>query len=103
MEIKSSMWLVFTRMSAVPQNIIGTVEVIKPLITDKDINAKFVEKIVNDKKVINLADAKIIVAGGRGVKNAEGFDLTKQLAEKLGAEVGASRAIVDSGEVSKYI
>ena len=81
------------------ENIIGTVEVIKPSITDNEINAKFIEKIVSDKKIINIADAKIIVAGGRGIKNAEGFELIKQLAEKLGGEVGASRAIVDGGLV----
>lgn len=46
---------------------------------------------------INLADAEIIVAGGRGLKNSEGFALIRQLAEQLGAGVGASRAAVDSG------
>lgn len=81
------------------ENISGTMEMIKPLITEEDINARFIKKIINTKKMINLSDAKIIVSGGRGVKNTEGLELIKQLAEKLGGEVGASRAIVDSGLV----
>ncbi|MGE4540681.1 MAG: electron transfer flavoprotein subunit alpha/FixB family protein [Bacteroidales bacterium] len=81
------------------ENSTAAMEVIKPLITESDIHAKFIKKIISDKKMVNLCDAQIIVSGGRGVKNEEGFALIRQLAEKLGAEVGASRGIVDSGLV----
>jgi len=48
----------------------------------------------------SLENARIIVSGGRGVGGPEGFKLIRELAEVLGAEVGASRAAVDAGWIS---
>ena len=50
---------------------------------------------------VNLKGAQVIVAGGVGVGSKENFDLILQLAHTLGGEVGASRAAVDAGYVSK--
>jgi len=48
---------------------------------------------------INLAEADVIIAGGRGMKNGENFTILSRCAEKLNAAVGASRVAVDSGWV----
>ena len=59
--------------------------------------AKFVEFIKSKGDGLDLSEAEIIVAGGRGVGKPEGFDLLHKLADRLGGAVAASRAPVDSG------
>lgn len=63
-------------------------------------DADFVVSIIDrhiEKSKINIKNASIIVAGGYGVGSKENFQMLFQLAETLGAEVGASRAAVDAG------
>ncbi|RKY68772.1 MAG: electron transfer flavoprotein subunit alpha [Candidatus Latescibacterota bacterium] len=60
-------------------------------------------KIINfipSTETVNLADAQIIVSGGRGLGAADNFRLIEDLADVLGAAVGASRAAVDAGWIS---
>ena len=67
-------------------------------------NADFMTEIikrVREEKSVNLKGAQIIVSGGIGVETKENFDLIIELAHVLGGEVGASRAAVDAGLVSK--
>ncbi|MEQ1831968.1 MAG: electron transfer flavoprotein subunit alpha/FixB family protein, partial [Candidatus Eisenbacteria bacterium] len=45
----------------------------------------------------DLTESEVIVSGGRGLKGPEHFALVEQLADALGATVGASRAVVDAG------
>jgi electron transfer flavoprotein alpha subunit len=49
---------------------------------------------------VNLHEADIIVAGGRGIGDEKGFKLLEELAEAIGGSVGASRAVVDEGWIS---
>ena len=49
---------------------------------------------------VNLAEAKIIVSGGRGLGCPEKFALVRDLAKTMGGSVGASRAVVDAGWIS---
>ena len=48
------------------------------------------------ESTVNIAEADIIVAGGRGLQKPENFDVLKELAEAVGGGIGASRAAVDS-------
>lgn len=65
-------------------------------ISDEDFVVEILERNIEARKV-NLGAASVIVAGGYGVGSRENFQLLYQLAETLGAEVGASRAAVDAG------
>ncbi|MEX1139923.1 MAG: electron transfer flavoprotein subunit alpha/FixB family protein [Bacteroidota bacterium] len=56
-----------------------------------------VKEIAQSSGKIDVAEAEIIVSGGRGLKGPEHFKLIEELAEVLGAAVGASRAVVDAG------
>jgi len=59
---------------------------------------KLLEFCQNTEELINSLDsAKVIVAGGKGVKTKEGFELLKIFAQNLGGTIGASRGAVDMG------
>jgi electron transfer flavoprotein alpha subunit len=74
----------------------GKVIQVTPALAEEDIKNK-VTGFAAAEGQVSLADAGIIVSGGRGVNGAEGFAPIRELAQVLGAAVGASRAAVDAG------
>ncbi|GIQ67525.1 electron transfer flavoprotein subunit alpha/FixB family protein [Xylanibacillus composti] len=63
---------------------------------EDDIAAKVLD-FVRDQTSVNLEEAEVIVAGGRGLGGPDAFRLLEELAEAMGGVVGASRAAVDAG------
>ncbi|GAA0456579.1 electron transfer flavoprotein subunit alpha/FixB family protein [Alkalibacillus silvisoli] len=63
----------------------------------KDLRTTIQEVIRKASEGVDLSEANIIVAGGRGVKSEEGFEPLYELADELGAAVGASRGACDAG------
>jgi len=55
------------------------------------------ETVVNTTDQVNIQEVETLVAGGRGLDSAKGFELIRELAAELGGAVAASRAAVDSG------
>jgi electron transfer flavoprotein alpha subunit len=91
------------RVMKVPKPDTGrTGTIITESIIDEDLagTKKILEVYHSDENTVNLADAQIIISGGRGVKGPKGFELLKKLANKVEGAVGASRAAVDAGWIA---
>ncbi len=79
----------------------GEIIKLNPDISEKDMTTRIIDIIKETKKKVNLEEAEIIVSGGRGLGKKENFKLIEDLAKLLNAEIGSSRAAVDSGWVEK--
>ena len=71
-------------------------EIVVKEIADVNLKSRVTSFIKSEGK-LDVAEADIIVSGGRGMKGPENFHLVEELADALGAAVGASRAVVDAG------
>ncbi len=73
------------------------VEEVTPVLNVNEIRTIFKGVKQSEKASVDVTEAQIIVAGGRGMKSAENFALLEGLANEISAAVGASRAAVDAG------
>ncbi len=77
------------------------IRILEKNFTEKDSVTKILKIIEKEQQTINLEDAEIIVAGGRGVGSKEGFELIRELASVLGAELGGSRVTIELSWLSQ--
>jgi electron transfer flavoprotein alpha subunit len=98
-EGSSSPAIATTRPNAFPleEAGAGAAEVISIAYSPIEAKAKVVEQKAPEAGEISLAEADIIVTGGRGLKEATNFSFVRDLAHAIGGAVGASRATVDAG------
>lgn len=78
----------------------GVVENVTPQFQPQDLSLQVLSRELRQPSV-HLKDAPVIVAGGAGVEGPEEFAMLRELANLMGGEVGASRAAVDAGYVSR--
>jgi len=73
------------------------VEAFTPSLSEADLLVRVSEHVPTVSSGVSLAEAKVVISGGRGVGSAEGFAIIEELAELLGAAVGCSRVVTSAG------
>jgi len=87
-------------VTAEPAASAGTVTAVAPAAGDSLPLVRVVERVPAEAAAASIDDARIIVAGGRGVGGPEGFGVIRDLADALSGAVGATRAVVDAGWIA---
>ena len=85
------------RMGQRDENRQGTIEDVKINFDKSKFRVRVLETVKQTKNLVDITEAHVLISGGRGVGIAEGFDMLRAMANTIGAEVSASRAMVDAG------
>lgn len=85
------------RMLAADASRKGEIENFTPNFDRSKFRVKVIETVKEEKTLIDITEANVLVSGGRGVGTEGGFEKLRDLAEVLEAEVSSSRAMVDAG------
>jgi electron transfer flavoprotein alpha subunit len=95
-------FFVTVRPKVFDESTAGDGEVVSETVADSAFEAKTTvkESVADTGQSINLTEADIIVAAGRGIRGQENLPIIQKLADAMGAAVGASRAIVDTGWIA---
>ena len=68
-----------------------------PDLIDKDFRVRVTSRLVPESDKVSLADARVVVSGGRGVGSSSGFESLEELAQLLGGAIGCSRVVTNKG------
>jgi electron transfer flavoprotein alpha subunit len=74
-----------------------SIEAFTPTLSDDDLRVAVARRLEPDRSGVSLADARVVVGGGRGVGSPEAFTAIEELAGLLGAAVGVSRVVTSQG------
>ena len=88
-------------MPAKDESRTGEIELVDAGLSMDDRNVEILSVVHDDKKAVDITEAKVLVSGGRGVSGAEGYEPLRELAAVLGGEVSSSRIGVDNGWIEK--
>ncbi|MDD3814000.1 MAG: electron transfer flavoprotein subunit alpha [Desulfocapsaceae bacterium] len=78
----------------------GNIVEVKPTAEQLATRVRVMESVVSEEDNVNIQEADILVAGGRGLDSAKGFTLMRELADSLGGAIAATRAVVDAGWIA---
>jgi electron transfer flavoprotein alpha subunit len=81
--------------ASTPESV--TVERIEAQVSDADLRSRVVSRVAPEAGKVSLADARVVVGGGRGVGGGEAFAQLEELAGLLGGAVGVSRVVTSAG------
>ncbi len=75
----------------------GEIVRVEPKFDASKFRVKLLETVKEERNMVDITEANILVSGGRGVGTPEGFAMLRDFAQTIGAEVSSSRAMVDAG------
>jgi electron transfer flavoprotein alpha subunit len=81
----------------VPAAAVPAIQAFTPALAEADLRVRVVGRVESGGGKVSLAEARVVVGGGRGVGSAEGFKALEELAGLLGGAVGCSRAVTSLG------